>query len=722
MNILRAVLLLTLGCCLFAGSRLDAYDLGGRWTRTQSDGNGIERGDPVTLLWSIVPDGSSYDRSDNSDLVQFMDNLWNVPTESRINTFTERSWFAPIQDAYDQYSYVSGISMVYVAEQDERGRSTGQFGDMRIGGEAFDTNPNVNVLADNTYPNGGDMRIDTTPGEQVTGYAAFRNLISHESGHGVGLGHTDPVGAESIMEGGLQTHFFGLQFDDVYGVNRLYGDPREKSGGNDGSATATSLGQFEFSGAISLGTDAIDSVVEQFDDDWLGIDGDTDQDWFTFNTLKPGLANISITPLGPSYHTSDQGDFDATQQSDLTLEIYGPGATLITTINSTGLGGSESAEGVSLSAFDDYYVRVVGDQDANQFYQLDVEVELAEVVVEINRRTGAAAIKSELNERVSIFAYELESQVNALDPSDGAWNSLTDQQVGAFSETSATASMLAEQTQSTGLNLEANGQATIGSPYSPTITEPFGTAHADESMSFSYTIREGREFKDVHGVVNFVGDPLFNNVVLSVDPDTGLAKLTNESNTTIQFNGYSIQSESGSLLADSWESLEKQGIENWAESFTTSETVAEYDSTMLTELAPYEVLELGYLFDVDGVQDLTLSFVMESRRVSHSGDLLFEEVVYELASLPGDYNSDGIVDLADYTLWRDSLGATGLKLAADGNRDFIVDAADYDVWKSQFGQVLDSTGPSEAQVPEPTGVWLLLGIVGLASIACARSR
>lgn len=54
----------------------------------------------------------------------------------------------------------------------------------------------------------------------------------------------------------------------------------------------------------------------------------------------------------------------------------------------------------------------------------------------------------------------------------------------------------------------------------------------------------------------------------------------------------------------------------------------------------------------------------------------------------GDYNLDGTVNLADYTVWRDTLGSTE-DFRANGNNegaseDFI-DAADFDVWKENFG-------------------------------------
>lgn len=72
------------------------------------------------------------------------------------------------------------------------------------------------------------------------------------------------------------------------------------------------------------------------------------------------------------------------------------------------------------------------------------------------------------------------------------------------------------------------------------------------------------------------------------------------------------------------------------------------------------------------------------------------------AGLLGDYNGDGLVDAADYTVWRDSEGATGSGLAADGNGDGEVDGDDYGVWSAAYG---DSRASSlSGSVPEPTGV------------------
>src|SRR5689334_19537296 len=212
------------------------FDIVNRWSSTQLDGPNLQRGDPVNLRWSIVPDGKSYDRSANSQLVQFLDDGWNVGAAMRTPDFTNRPWWSVINNAYAQYARVSGVTLTYVAEQDASGVSTGMFGDIRIGGENLDGTPG-GALADNTFPDGGDMRIDTTReangsvGSYFSTEPGLRNMVIHETGHGIGLGHSEFVNnsAHAVMEPGLRTDIWGLQFDDVFAVNRQYGDPKERN-------------------------------------------------------------------------------------------------------------------------------------------------------------------------------------------------------------------------------------------------------------------------------------------------------------------------------------------------------------------------------------------------------------------------------------------------------------------------------------------------------------
>ncbi|HEX3598708.1 MAG TPA: dockerin type I domain-containing protein, partial [Lacipirellulaceae bacterium] len=78
--------------------------------------------------------------------------------------------------------------------------------------------------------------------------------------------------------------------------------------------------------------------------------------------------------------------------------------------------------------------------------------------------------------------------------------------------------------------------------------------------------------------------------------------------------------------------------------------------------------------------------------------------------LPGDYNHNGIVDAADYIVWRNTLGQSGTGLAADGNNNGIIDAGDFDVWRAHFGQTAGSGAGAIANgsIPEPTALALLM--------------
>lgn len=77
-------------------------------------------------------------------------------------------------------------------------------------------------------------------------------------------------------------------------------------------------------------------------------------------------------------------------------------------------------------------------------------------------------------------------------------------------------------------------------------------------------------------------------------------------------------------------------------------------------------------------------------------------VVPEPTLLAGDYDLDGTVDAADYTLWRDTLGTkVSQGTAADGDGGGRIGLPDYEVWKTHFG---NGSGGGSVAVPEPTSV------------------
>ena len=52
--------------------------------------------------------------------------------------------------------------------------------------------------------------------------------------------------------------------------------------------------------------------------------------------------------------------------------------------------------------------------------------------------------------------------------------------------------------------------------------------------------------------------------------------------------------------------------------------------------------------------------------------------------LSGDYNFNGLVDAADYSVYEDTLGSS-IDLRADGDASGLVDEPDYDQWRADFG-------------------------------------
>jgi endonuclease/exonuclease/phosphatase family metal-dependent hydrolase len=82
-------------------------------------------------------------------------------------------------------------------------------------------------------------------------------------------------------------------------------------------------------------------------------------------------------------------------------------------------------------------------------------------------------------------------------------------------------------------------------------------------------------------------------------------------------------------------------------------------------------------------------------------------------NLPGDYNSDRLVNASDFNYWRTRFGSADA--AADGNGNGIVDAADYVVWRNSAAGAAGSSG-SAATVPEPASNLLCIALVGTLAV------
>ena len=80
-----------------------------------------------------------------------------------------------------------------------------------------------------------------------------------------------------------------------------------------------------------------------------------------------------------------------------------------------------------------------------------------------------------------------------------------------------------------------------------------------------------------------------------------------------------------------------------------------------------------------------------------------------LQQLPGDYNGDGVVDAADYVVWRDGLGATFTQ-------------SDYDVWRAHFGQTLNNGSAAIANSVAPEPLASVLVVILMWALYVRRNR
>lgn len=84
--------------------------------------------------------------------------------------------------------------------------------------------------------------------------------------------------------------------------------------------------------------------------------------------------------------------------------------------------------------------------------------------------------------------------------------------------------------------------------------------------------------------------------------------------------------------------------------------------------------------------------------------------------IPGDFDSDGDVDGADFVIWQTNFPATSGHVLATGDADGDgdVDGADFVVWQTNFPY---TPGPGTSPVPEPAAWSLLLAACGAFAAA-----
>lgn len=126
-----------------------------------------------------------------------------------------------------------------------------------------------------------------------------------------------------------------------------------------------------------------------------------------------------------------------------------------------------------------------------------------------------------------------------------------------------------------------------------------------------------------------------------------------------------------------------------------------------------DLADLELLYDNLGSADLLYDLNVDGTTDAEDAELF---VVGLMRSVGGDFDLDGDVDAADYTLWRDNESLAEPSPLADADFDGDVDDDDYAAWAAAFGFERAAFGAGFAvAVPEPTALAsILMTLMGAA--------
>ncbi len=352
----------------FTSEESSRYQQGPRWSSTATDGGGLGQGDPTVVTYSFAPDGSFVPDaglgSGPSATFQWLNGIYGSPA----------IWQELFHQVFDRWEELTGLTFVWEQNDDginmsSGGGQIGVRGDIRIFAFDYPLDGNFGVLAYNFFPNNGDMAFDafdTFYNNTSSSSLRFRNVTSHELGHGLGMPHVCPANQTKLMEPFISTAYDGPQLDDTLNGIRNYGDFLEP---NNTILQATDLGTMQ----SGNGTDIFN----------VGVDDNSDVDYYKITVTQSTRFNFGIFPdadeylEGPQTQNCDGGalkDYNAIQ--DLRITMFDSAGTQLAHVDNNGFGENE------ILLFDtvtggDYYFAVDGGTNANdvQRYSLDISVE-----------------------------------------------------------------------------------------------------------------------------------------------------------------------------------------------------------------------------------------------------------------------------------------------------------------------------------------------------------
>ncbi|MGD9633487.1 MAG: peptidylprolyl isomerase [Pirellulales bacterium] len=164
--------------------------------------------------------------------------------------------------------------------------------------------------------------------------------------------------------------------------------------------------------------------------------------------------------------------------------------------------------------------------------------------------------------------------------------------------------------------------------------------------------------------------------------------------------------------------LDSQGFTVFGRVVGNGMTIVDMIDNMAT--ANYSAAQNAQGEDFDEIPVKDLQKVNNQHDITNSDAVVITSVIMRPIP-PGDYDFNGKVEAADFTVWKNTLGST-TNVAADGNGNGIVDAADYTVWRNTLGKIGGAGAIDALAVPEPGAILLVLSAAAFWLLGCLRFR
>jgi hypothetical protein len=350
------------------------------------------------------------------------------------------------------------------------------------------------------------------------------------------------------------------------------------------------------------------------------------------------------------------------------------------TFNNLGVGNQITPSGLASPAplGSAYFLRTVNGGNG-KLVQLSYEGVL---VLNVNRNTGELKITNPLGGNIAIDGYQVTSNRGSMVAGYAGLGSSTSG-AGVWVKGSNSVNGLFEIKEpdmtppidnNDAYNLTSVPSVSLGTGFSRTgvAANVSNFGNHGEDLVFSYTSPQGGIFR---GQIVYEGTKFENNLVLRVNPNTGVATLKNDSLETLVFDGFEISSTDAALNIAGFTPV-SGGTGTWQTDAEGTTGLSQVNFTGARTLTPNQEVSIG------DISSLVSPFATD---VAKSGLTMRFILAEGLDSLPanGDYNNDGAVDAADYTTWRDNLGTSNT--LPNDTTPGTVTQDDYTVWKNNFG-------------------------------------